>query len=88
MFLTELYNQYDLIKFNPVSVSKDLKLEFFLKKNRELKINKEYKTRIERVKYTTESGRISIEMLKREKRYVLNPLIKKEIELSGDIYLD
>ena len=84
--LISLCNQFDLTNVNAdfgVVVPEGLKLGSILEENRALKrATEEYKTRIERDKYTIDSSEVVIEMLKREKQEVLYALEEKEGELS------
>lgn len=81
--LISLCNQFDLTNATAGSVPEGLKLGSILKKNRALKrAIEEYKTRIERDKYTINSSEATIKMLKREKQEVLDALDEKESELS------
>ncbi len=81
--LISLCNQFDLTNATAGSVPEGLKLGSILEENRALKrATGEYKTRIERDKYTIDSSEAAIEMLKREKQEVLDALDEKESELS------
>ena len=80
--LIELCNQFDQTNTNTVAIPDGFKLGSLLEENRELKkATAEYKTRIEKNRYTIDSSETSVAMLKREKQDILDTLNKKEIEL-------